>query len=175
MEALGGREVELLLILDLGTRWGWVIRVTPRPHFTPGESTPGTHWTGGWVSPRAGLDTRGLRKNPLPLLGIEPRSPGRPARSQTIYCLSYPGSKIPRYTIKIMQNNRRSWIDQPTGYSDVTAVKHGSKTRTRGKKTNRSGRNENFKALCRIYKTRQKRNTQWNSWETKTSDIGCSF
>jgi hypothetical protein len=24
--------------------------------FTPGESTPGTHCTGGWVGPRAGLD-----------------------------------------------------------------------------------------------------------------------
>jgi hypothetical protein len=28
----------------------------------------------------------------LPLPGIEPRSPGHPARSQTLYCLSYPGS-----------------------------------------------------------------------------------
>jgi hypothetical protein len=27
-----------------------------------------------------------------PLPGIEPRSPGRPARSQTLYCLSYPVS-----------------------------------------------------------------------------------
>jgi hypothetical protein len=25
-------------------------------HFTPGERTPGTHWIGGWVDPRAGLD-----------------------------------------------------------------------------------------------------------------------
>jgi hypothetical protein len=24
--------------------------------FTPGEITPGTHWIGGWVGPRAGLD-----------------------------------------------------------------------------------------------------------------------
>jgi hypothetical protein len=24
--------------------------------FTPGEIAPGTHWTGGWVGPRAGLD-----------------------------------------------------------------------------------------------------------------------
>jgi hypothetical protein len=33
----GGEEVQLLLILNLGTRWGWVVSVTPRPHFTPGE------------------------------------------------------------------------------------------------------------------------------------------
>jgi hypothetical protein len=31
---------------------------------------------------------RGYRKNPLPPPGIEPRRPGRPARSQTLYCLS---------------------------------------------------------------------------------------
>jgi hypothetical protein len=28
----------------------------------------------------------------LPLPGIEPRSPGRPVRSKTLYCLSYPGT-----------------------------------------------------------------------------------
>jgi hypothetical protein len=28
----------------------------PRPRFTPGERTPGTHWTGGWVGLRAELD-----------------------------------------------------------------------------------------------------------------------
>jgi len=26
----------------------------------PLEKNPGTHWTGGWVSPRAGLDNVGL-------------------------------------------------------------------------------------------------------------------
>jgi hypothetical protein len=35
---------------------GWVFSVTPRPRFTPGERTPGTNMTGGWVGPRAGLD-----------------------------------------------------------------------------------------------------------------------
>jgi hypothetical protein len=54
---LGGEEVELLLIHDLGTRWGWVVSITPLPRFTPGERTPGTHCTEGWVGPRAGLDT----------------------------------------------------------------------------------------------------------------------
>jgi hypothetical protein len=33
----------------------------------------------------------------LPPPGIEPRSPGRPARSQTLYCLSYPAPK----TVKV--------------------------------------------------------------------------
>jgi hypothetical protein len=37
---LGREDVYLLLILDLGTRWGWVVSVTPRPRFTTGERTP---------------------------------------------------------------------------------------------------------------------------------------
>jgi hypothetical protein len=53
------------------------------------------------VGPSAGLDTGVTGKlNPLPLPGIEPRSPGRPARSQTLYCLSYPAPLL-----SIMKNN----------------------------------------------------------------------
>jgi hypothetical protein len=44
--------------------------------------------------PQSRFEHRGYRKNPLPLPGIEPRSPGRPARSQTLYCLSYPAPLI---------------------------------------------------------------------------------
>jgi hypothetical protein len=36
---------------DLGTTWVWVVSVTPRLRFSAGERTPGTHCTGGWVSP----------------------------------------------------------------------------------------------------------------------------
>jgi hypothetical protein len=64
-----------------------------RPPFTPGERTPGTHCTEGWVGLRAGLDTEARRKILSPLPGIEPRSSGRPARNQTLYCLSYLGSR----------------------------------------------------------------------------------
>jgi hypothetical protein len=39
--------------------------------------------------PQSRSGHRGYRKNPLPLPGIESRSPGRPARSQTLYWLSY--------------------------------------------------------------------------------------
>jgi hypothetical protein len=40
MQELRGEEVYLLLILDLGTRWGWVVSVTPRPRFTSGKRLP---------------------------------------------------------------------------------------------------------------------------------------
>jgi hypothetical protein len=70
-----------------------VVSVTPRPRFTPGERTPGTHWIGGWVGPRAGLDAGARRKILCPCRGS---NPDRPARSQTLYCLSYRGSIILR-------------------------------------------------------------------------------
>jgi hypothetical protein len=50
--------------------------------------------------PQSRSGRRGLKKNPLPLSGIEPRSPDRPARSQTLYCLSYRGS----YTVRTFPN-----------------------------------------------------------------------
>jgi hypothetical protein len=32
--------------------------------FTSGERAPGTHWIGGWVGPRAGLDERDSNSDP---------------------------------------------------------------------------------------------------------------
>jgi hypothetical protein len=77
----------LTSVLD-GSEWS---ASRPGPHFAPGERTPCTHWTGSWVGPRAGLDTEARGKILLSLWRVEPRSPGRPVRSQTLYWLSYPG------------------------------------------------------------------------------------
>jgi hypothetical protein len=41
----------------------------PWPRFTPGERTPGTQCTGGWVGPRAGLDTEARGKILCPRRG----------------------------------------------------------------------------------------------------------
>ena len=57
-----GRGIALLFH-DRGTRRGWVVSSTPRPHFTPRERH-GTHCTGGWVGPRAGLDGRNISSPP---------------------------------------------------------------------------------------------------------------
>jgi hypothetical protein len=35
-----GEEMQGLLILHLGTRWGWEVSVTPRPSFTLGKGSP---------------------------------------------------------------------------------------------------------------------------------------
>jgi len=69
-----------LLLHDRGTRRGWVVSSTPRPHFTPGKDpgpilqeagwVPGPVWTGGKSHPH--------RHSIL----------DRPARSQSLYRLS---------------------------------------------------------------------------------------
>jgi hypothetical protein len=66
---------QLLLILDLCTRWGWVVSITPRPRLTPGERTPGTHCAGGWVGPRAGLEKEARVKILCPCRGSNPDLP----------------------------------------------------------------------------------------------------
>ena len=75
-----GRGIALLL-LDRGTRRGWVVSSTPRTHFTPGKDpvtivqeagwAPGSVWTGGKSRPH------------------RDSIPDRPVRSQSLYRLSY--------------------------------------------------------------------------------------
>jgi hypothetical protein len=55
-KALGGEDILLLLILNLGIRWGEWSASRSGHALLPGKY-PGTHRTGGWEGPRAGLDT----------------------------------------------------------------------------------------------------------------------
>ena len=81
-----------LLFHDRGTRRGWVVSSTPRPHFTPGKDpvpilqeagwAPGPVWTGGISRPH------------------RDSIPDRPARSQSLYRLSYPTHSTYVSTIK---------------------------------------------------------------------------
>jgi hypothetical protein len=76
-----GRGITLLFH-DRGTRRGWVVSSTPRPHFTPGKEpvpilqearlAPGPVWTGEKSRRHWGS------------------IPNRPASSQSLYRLSYP-------------------------------------------------------------------------------------
>jgi hypothetical protein len=72
----------------------------PRPRFAPRERTPGTHWIGGWVDPRAGLDAGARRKILCP---CRRSNSDRPARSQILYRLSYRGSGL-NVPIKITES-----------------------------------------------------------------------
>jgi hypothetical protein len=74
------------LFRNLGTRRGYVVSITPWPPLLLGKT--GTHCTGGWVGPGGGVDICGKS---LPT-GI--RSLDRPAHSESLYRLSYPGSQV---------------------------------------------------------------------------------
>jgi hypothetical protein len=97
---------------------GWVVSVTPRPRFRPGERTPGTHCTEGWVGPRAGLDAQARGKIISPLPGIEPRSPGRPARSLT----ELPGS--PTLITSTLALQTLVKVDMNTTAADICITWH---------------------------------------------------
>jgi len=62
------------------------------------------------VGPRAGLYAEVRGQILLPLPGIELRSPGRPARTQTLYWLSYPA----------LQNKRLAQDNKPQGTTPLT-------------------------------------------------------
>ena len=81
----GEHRYNYTLSLTSALDGGWVVNATPRPLY-PRERR-GTPCTGGWVGPRAGLD--GCRKSRP--TGV--RSPDRPACSESLYRLSYPGPR----------------------------------------------------------------------------------
>jgi hypothetical protein len=83
IKTYGGLDIYIHIFLTTALAGGeW-----PASHpgrFTPGERAHGTHWIGGWVALRAGLDDVEKRKF-LTLPGHEPRPLGRQARSQSLY------------------------------------------------------------------------------------------
>jgi hypothetical protein len=72
--------------LDVDNSWSWVVSFMLLPLYPRGNSPTGTHCTGGWVWPRAGLDGTEKWKF-LTLPGLEVRTLCRPARSQSLYRL----------------------------------------------------------------------------------------
>ena len=80
----GGRGA--LLLHDRGTRRGWVVSSMPRPHFIPGKDPVPIVQEVGWA-PRpvwTGGKSR-LHRDSIP---------DRPARSQSLYRLSYRAHKL---------------------------------------------------------------------------------
>jgi hypothetical protein len=77
----------------------------------PRERTYDTHCTGGWLGPRAGLDTEARGKILFLRRGV---NSGLPVFSQTLYSLSYPDPKIQvkRLTSMRKHNNNTSIIFQ---------------------------------------------------------------
>jgi hypothetical protein len=86
MKAYGGLEVYINIFLTSALAGG---QFHPRPLYSR-ERAPCTHWIRGWLDRRAGLDDVEKRKF-LTLPGLELRPLGRPARTQSLYRLRYPG------------------------------------------------------------------------------------
>ena len=79
-----------------GTRWGWGVSVTPRPLFAPGKDSVPIVQEAGWAPGPVWTGVENLAPT-----GI--RSPDRPARSQSLYRLSYPA-----HTCKYMGRCKRT-------------------------------------------------------------------
>ena len=80
---LGRVKVQLYSIFDLGTRRGWRVSITPRPHLTPGKDPVSIVQEAGWASGPVWIGAKNLAPT-----GIW--SPDRPNRRQSLYRLSYP-------------------------------------------------------------------------------------
>jgi hypothetical protein len=90
MKTYGGMDVEIHVFLTsalIGGEWS----ASGPGRFTLGQRALGIHWIRDLVGPRAGLDDVENRKL-LTLSRLELRPLGRPARSQSLYRLRYPGS-----------------------------------------------------------------------------------
>jgi hypothetical protein len=61
--------------------------------FISGETASGTHWIGGWVGPRAGMDDV-ERRRILSLSGLELRPLDPEARGQSVCRLRYHGYRL---------------------------------------------------------------------------------
>jgi hypothetical protein len=100
---------------DHGTRRGWGVTVTPWPLFTPGKDpvpvvqetgwAPGPVWTGA-----ENLTPTGIR------------SPDRPARSQSLYRLSYRAPLHLTRTVKI-----EWWTIRPPTICPLRCLRNGKK------------------------------------------------
>jgi hypothetical protein len=99
-----GRGITLLFH-DRGTRRGWVVSSTPRPHFTPGKDPVPILQEAGWAP---GSVWRGGKSRPHRDSILD-----RPARSQSLYRLSYPahdGTSTEGWTGRWMDESGRGQV-----------------------------------------------------------------
>jgi hypothetical protein len=92
MKTYGGVDVQINVFLTsalVGSEWS----ASLLGRFTAGVIVRRTHWVGGWMGPRTGLEDV-VRRKLSPLPGLEVRALGCPARNQSLYRLRYPGFPI---------------------------------------------------------------------------------
>jgi hypothetical protein len=84
MKTYGGVDVQIRVFLT-SALVGGQLSASRLDLLTTRERALGTHWTGGWVGPRTGLDDVEKRKI-LPPSRLEPLPLSRPARSRYTDC-----------------------------------------------------------------------------------------
>jgi hypothetical protein len=110
MKAYGGVEVQIHEILSSaldGDEWS----ASRNGRFTPRARAPGSHWVGGWMGLRAGLDTVVKIKIPRP---CRDSNPEHPARSPALYHWAIPASTPPSAEVK-----------NECSYTSTPPIRHG--------------------------------------------------
>jgi hypothetical protein len=107
MKANGG--VDIILTLALA---GGELSASRPCRLHPGERAPGTHWIGGWVDPRVGLDDVEKRRF-LPLQGLELRPLCRLASHCTDYAIPAPFCEVAN-SFKILSRVSQ-WLRRGSG------------------------------------------------------------
>jgi len=108
-----GRGIALLFH-DRGTRRGWVVSSTPRPHFNPGKDPVPILQEAGWTQ---GLVWTGGKSRPH-----RDSIPDSPASSQSLYRLSYPAHAVQgkvrsrKYAVKHKQRMFQLTVSEPWVY-----------------------------------------------------------
>jgi hypothetical protein len=99
---MGLGEVQLLLILNLDTRCGWVVSITPRPRFTPVKGTPvPIVQEAGW----APVWTQGLEEKSSASVGDRTPVVQSVVRNYTAWTTAAPVQK--KYDLKLSSNQYR--------------------------------------------------------------------
>jgi hypothetical protein len=122
--------------------------------FTARERAPGTHWIGGWVGPRAGLNAVVKRKIPSPQQKSNPRTPIVQARSPVLYRLSYHALFMFGMRWKMLQRRILCFSDLltkrlPTALEVFNIINHFLEEKNKL-------RDVNWTQLCRISGTGKK-------------------
>ena len=121
-----GRGIALLFH-DRGTRSGWVVSSTPRPHFTPGKDQvpilqeagwpPGPVWTGGKSRPHRDffyvytLVCNNIQDVPKPMSQTSPGYSPPLIKQKRSYQHGSKSEQVPRYTL-LCRNPRNAVINK---------------------------------------------------------------
>jgi hypothetical protein len=142
------------------------------PAALPRGIAPGTHWLGGCVNPRAGLDDVKKRKF-LALPGLELRPLGRPASSYTDYAIPAPWNwNVRKYNLMsyltwvrllVFRRKERATVVRPRGWITTLTMAGTNSHDSRTIKPTEVGLGQ-----WRYFPSRRT-----NKWDPNDAKLGC--